>query len=834
MMKRYQAAILAVVTTVALAFSACTFQPPAAVTAAGPTGTVSLRLTPVSPAVYTAFKVPASSAAAKGPKAFLGMDRVYFQLYLNGELVESWTENPSASAITGTGTIPVTIQDHAVSIGSGYVLKASVYNDYTSSTIPMVVGASASFDVTAGATTPVSIVCVPPYDGTSSYLTMDLVANTATSQMQLATPWVWDYTNSVVTVRGSEQWFRAVPSTYWTAFTAVPDVSMSSQAYPVVCVYDASGNFLGSGSPVDGYNGNPASAVVGTVPGNTYWFGVVDFSQDTMANRNLAVSYGQAPPPEEAVGSFDIWQTKTLLQYQPKLFYFDVDPADTVLIYWDDAYSGGGWSGNYSYELGGTDIQVTGYLSDKTTTLFVDVDYAWYSAMSYTNMSTTIERIWLFVEGYGGGTTTAGNFGLLIDYQDYVASNNAPGEFYRNTPYQGADVWEYPIQFSWTAAADPDYDAVTYDVYCGTNYPPTTKVGTTSSTYFAIEGGLPTHYTIYYWNIVASDGKGGSTTISDYPNCYFYKSFGNSAPDTPVLVSPIDYATVSRQPVLTWTCTDPDGDALTYTITLNGNQLATGFSGTSFPILTPLTAYTTNFWQVYATDPSLTSSTNVGGYFYTNNSLEHYLANFNFRNPEWTNTAETYVDAEKWYTYVNIQGGDYVPNWTFDVVDPNLLWNGPIDIQMRTAELGALDPNVVYMADTNNNGNGYAMSMFQDLPDTMYAYVTENTKLSLRFKIISYAGGSFYPSYYEAPVKVYVKMYGSWMLLTGYTIYPASAVAPGEVVAQDAWIERDITLNGLNTLYGYGIGIGTAIQGIKLECNGWAWQVLVDTIDLHE
>lgn len=834
-MNRMQTAFLAVVTTVALVLTGCNFfSPPAATVAAGPQGTVSFKLIPVAPAVYSVFKAPARAARGIEAKAFLSMDSVAFELYLGGTLVDSWYEYPSATAIIGENQVGpfVSTQSRPIPVASGYILKAKVYNNYTSSAIPVVVGESAAFDVAANANTPVSITCVPPYDADNpaSYLTINLAQDTVNGPFQLATPWNWDTVSMSVSARGSEQWFRAVPANYWTAFKAVPDVISGYASFPVVIVYDAIGNLVGSGSGIG--NGTPAMAVVSTVPGNTYYVGVIDFAGTASGGRMISVSYSVAPPVEEALGTFGTWIEKTLQPYQPKMFYFDVNAGDTVQVYWSDAYYP---ATTWNFSNGGADIRAYGYLSDKTTAWFSAADSGFDYPYAYTLPvgSASPSRIYVYVESWNTGGS--GKFGLKADYQPYVATNDAPNAFSLNWPVSGNYVYGYPVQLSWVSTTDPNVgDTVTYDIYCDMSNPPLTKVGSTANSSFDLTG-LTTPYAIYYWQVKATDGKGGVTASNQIGS--FLKYFANSAPNAPVLQTPtMGQLSVSRNPTLTWTGSDPDNDPLTYNIYLDTSgaytQIASGVVGTSYTVPFNLMSYYSYSWKVEAVDPSSATTASATWSFQTSTILGHYLTNYSFQQGGWSDYAGMYTDSSTWWSYGNVQGsGDYVPNWTFEL-DPYYLWNGPINIQMRTTEPGAADANVVYMADTNNNYTGYGMSMSQQLSEP--ANVTVDTKLKLRFKIISYAGGNFVYSYYEAPLKVYVMMWGNWYLMTGFTVSPYSANYPGEVVPADSWVERDIALSGFNMLSGYTINQGTSIQGIRIECNGWAWQVLVDTVDLHE
>jgi hypothetical protein len=298
---------------------------------------------------------------------------------------------------------------------------------------------------------------------------------------------------------------------------------------------------------------------------------------------------------------------------------------------------------------------------------------------------------------------------------------------------------------------------------------------------------------------------------------------------------------VSRNPTLTWSAaTDPDGDALTYKVYLDGSTwpftlVASGLTGTSYTVSSNLLAMSQYYWRVEAVDTSnLATSSTTAYYFRTGETLSHYLSNYTFQQSGWSDWIGTYASPNDYYNYMNIaSGGDYVPNWTF-ALDPNYLSNGPIDVDLVTTALSAdpVAPNAVFMADLNNNYNGYGMRMSQNLNMMDYATLTSTTKLKLRFKILSYSGGTFTFPYYEAPIKVFLMFNGSWYLFAGYTISGSTPV--GENVTANTWIERDLVIAGRTLIGGGIINTGMQVQAVAVDCNGWAWQVLVDTVDLHE
>lgn len=62
----------------------------------------------------------------------------------------------------------------------------------------------------------------------------------------------------------------------------------------------------------------------------------------------------------------------------------------------------------------------------------------------------------------------------------------------------------------WTASDADVTDILSYDVYCGVDNPPTSKVGSAiTTTSFNVTSLLPTKN--YYWKVVVKDNKGGET-----------------------------------------------------------------------------------------------------------------------------------------------------------------------------------------------------------------------------------------------------------------------------------------------------------------------------------
>jgi len=114
--------------------------------------------------------------------------------------------------------------------------------------------------------------------------------------------------------------------------------------------------------------------------------------------------------------------------------------------------------------------------------------------------------------------------------------NTPPNQPFNPHPEDGAVDVSITIDLSWQCN-DLDGDALTYDIYFGTNSnPPLVKSDHTSNTY---DPGQLQYNTTYYWKIVAKDGKGGITegpiwsfTTIQSPGIEWQRALGGSNLDT--------------------------------------------------------------------------------------------------------------------------------------------------------------------------------------------------------------------------------------------------------------------------------------------------------------
>ena len=162
------------------------------------------------------------------------------------------------------------------------------------------------------------------------------------------------------------------------------------------------------------------------------------------------------------------------------------------------------------------------------------------------------------------------------------------------------------VTFTWSASADTD----TYDlrVTNSNTSTVTNKTGLTStSTKVTLDKGEP-----YSWFITSKSSASSTTTPSD--TWKFYLSgpgIVNYAPFQADLKAPASGATVARgedgKVTFTWEGSDPDGDALTYTLyvdTTDGKQTPptaqTNISAKTLDVA--LDADTTYYWRVKTSD----------------------------------------------------------------------------------------------------------------------------------------------------------------------------------------------------------------------------------------
>ncbi|UCF49451.1 MAG: PQQ-binding-like beta-propeller repeat protein [Thermoplasmatales archaeon] len=173
-------------------------------------------------------------------------------------------------------------------------------------------------------------------------------------------------------------------------------------------------------------------------------------------------------------------------------------------------------------------------------TMNYNTKYYWKIVAWDNNNASTESSIWNF--------TTEG-------------PNNPPNEPSDPDPENGETNVIIEHDLSWTGG-DPDPgDTVTYDVYFGTSSnPPKVSSNQPDTTY---DPGDMEFDMTYYWKIVAWDNHDTSTS----GDVWSFTTRENNAPNAPSDPDPADGASdVGINDDLSWTCSDPDGDNLTYNV----------------------------------------------------------------------------------------------------------------------------------------------------------------------------------------------------------------------------------------------------------------------------
>ncbi len=180
--------------------------------------------------------------------------------------------------------------------------------------------------------------------------------------------------------------------------------------------------------------------------------------------------------------------------------------------------------------------------------------------------------------------------------------NSAPNITLVSPVNASAGILANSITLKWTGK-DSDGDEISYRVYFGETSSPTYITTTKESEYKVSNKDWGKRY---YWKVEASDNYGGVTTSQ----VNSFTTQENRAPNAPSVPSPYNYAT--NQPTtitLSWECSDPDGDALTYDVYFgidasSMTKVSINQSGSTLNIgdLRTLSYGTTYYWKVVAKD----------------------------------------------------------------------------------------------------------------------------------------------------------------------------------------------------------------------------------------
>jgi hypothetical protein len=159
------------------------------------------------------------------------------------------------------------------------------------------------------------------------------------------------------------------------------------------------------------------------------------------------------------------------------------------------------------------------------------------------------------------------------------------------------------------SCGDPDNDTVKYTLYLGTSSnPPLEAENVTNTTY------IPNVFdfiTTYFWRVDATDDY-GYTTVGPV---WSFTTRENAPPNVPSKPVPENGSTnVYIDAILSWNCTDPDGDPVTYDVyfgmdpnppLVESNQLISSYEPTELNITTVY------YWRIVAWDDHNHSSSST-------------------------------------------------------------------------------------------------------------------------------------------------------------------------------------------------------------------------------
>ena len=185
---------------------------------------------------------------------------------------------------------------------------------------------------------------------------------------------------------------------------------------------------------------------------------------------------------------------------------------------------------------------------DETTISPTRGGYYWNSVGGWTTLSD---------QGYPGV------WGLDVQ----IISCGVPNPPYipsNPTPSNHAAYVDIYADLSWTGG-DPDGDTVYYDVYFEAWDSTPNVLVSHYQLYDWYDPGTMLTNTTYYWQIIATDEHADTSTgpIWDFTTGIG----GNNPPNTPTYLYPSNHNTdVDINASLAWTCSDPNGDELTYDV----------------------------------------------------------------------------------------------------------------------------------------------------------------------------------------------------------------------------------------------------------------------------
>ena len=318
--------------------------------------------------------------------------------------------------------------------------------------------------------------------------------------------------------------------------------------------------------------------------------------------------------------SYGSWACTLRHHFDYNLFYSpNISNWNNVGVVWSSGYSWSSWKSTTGQEAHGVINQVPTFANLSSYDLHPLSSSS--PQVGAGTPITTANGYWMNITTDYFGNQRDPNHPTIgaIEYITGGGGNNPPNQPSNPNPGNGAINQPTSLTMTWSCS-DPNGDPLTYDVYFGTtNNPPLAAGNQTSTSY---NPGQLNNSTTYYWKIVAKDNQGASTVG---PVWSFITIAGtiNNPPNQPGNPNPANGAVNQALSLtLSWTCTDPDGDPLTYDVyfgtgsnppLVSGNQNSTNYNSGN------LNANTIYYWKIVAKDNHNASTSGPVWHFTTIN-----------------------------------------------------------------------------------------------------------------------------------------------------------------------------------------------------------------------
>lgn len=161
---------------------------------------------------------------------------------------------------------------------------------------------------------------------------------------------------------------------------------------------------------------------------------------------------------------------------------------------------------------------------------------------------------------------------LLTGCEDLLPGNDPPAAPTTPDPLDNAVDQPVDLNLTWTCT-DPNNDPLTFDVFFGTennppSKPPLVAKDIVQATY---NPGNLAYGTTYYWRILARDDSGEEFSSSTW-SFTTIQATGNQPPSVPEVINPLNQEENTGDCILlSWRCSDPEGDPLKYDLYFGTN-----------------------------------------------------------------------------------------------------------------------------------------------------------------------------------------------------------------------------------------------------------------------